>query len=1576
VLVNLTPVQNFLARKASVILAEKLKTKVTVDRVRIDFLNHLLLKGVYVEGQSHDTLLYAGEVEIRITDWFLFNEKPVIHYVGLHNTYAHLYRNAHSVAWNYDFIADAFSSDNSKKSAGKPIEFDLKKIELENVRFHMDDKWGGEDIDIDAGSILVNADDIDFKKKLITVHNITIDNTAVLVNEYKAGHPPRPLGVSSKPAIDTTPFNGGGWKVKSSSLALNGCSFYLTGNELTTPVPGLFDQDHMAITNIKAAVNTINIVGDTITGNVTNLFVHERSGLEIRKMTSKVSVSPIASICNDLYLETNNSKIRDYYAMHYKRFPDFLEYIDSVVMVGRLKDASVDVRDIAFFAPELKKFPQMLLRISGKGKGTVANLSAQNLIISDGGNVVKGDLTMKGLPNIYKTKISYTNGQIVTSGKGILRYVPGLRNSPDVALDRVSFAYFTGNYEGYIEDFSVKGKLRTNLGDLTMNVAMNIPGFNGNTAVYTGTVITDNLQLGIFLKQPLLGAITMSAGISGSSFNADKAYMNLNGEFKELNLNNYTYHNVSANGTLEKKEFTGKLLVDDPNLALEFDGGFNYSNKNINIKAQAHLLGTNLNALHLTADTITVSADFDLDCTGSNIDNFSGFAKLNNIDMKRNSHKVAVDSVFVQSGGDSLSKLLTVQSNNVLATIKGNYQLSKLPTSFQYYLSRYLPNYIKVPDTTAPDQNFSFKVKTYDIDSIWAVTFPFIKGFDSANFSGSLNTTAQKLTLSAAIPNGTVGNLHMTNIAVSGNGTLASIGVNTTIDNVAVGDSIVNGSLSVTATVADDSMRFTIATTTADTSTAITLNGLVFARKDSLFLNMLPSQFFLNQAKWDISGGGKIVYSNKYLLVEGLSLSSGLQKITASTELLHNDRSILINAENVDLGQLGSWAGLAAYQPDGRLNGTIQINKFFEDLYISSNLKATNVKMGADTVGTVNIIGDYDGAKKLVAFDPQTGIYRDNSSITVSGKISLDSNTHQKLDGKIQFNDAPVAWASPFLAGIMSHLTGTLNGAINFQGSSYEPIMDGNVSLRNAGMRIDYMGCNYTIPSATIHLDNKVISFGTVTAYDAYKNTATITGHFSHNLFKRMRMRLMVSTEKFELMNLTANDNNLFYGNVIAGIDSFTIRGPFDNIRLNAYNAYPAAKSRIFIPMSSSAGGDASTYSYATFKNYGKSQEKLVRKSRDKIHINIDANMNSLAEIHIVLDPVSGDEIMAKGDGQVQLDIPPNNDITMNGIYGINSGYYSLSIRSFFLQRRFLLEAGSTITFEGPFSETKLDVNAKYVAKAKLYDILSDADKQSVTGKPELIEAQTPQLVDVLLHMNGYLNNPKLTYDLDLEDKHSQSSLAYQKLKFINNDDRLKTSQVATLLAFNSFIPPEGIVGSTVASGAINNISQFLSSSTSTALTNLANKFYKNLNVDLKYTNYNYSDQTLGGLNRNEVKLGVNHSYLNDRLLVEVGSTSDWGHATSASATSNFNLTGDFRIQYQLTQTSKLRINAFRTSDYDVTLDQDVVRSGVGLTWRKSFDRLSDFFRGNKYAEKQKTLDLKKLKLPTDDSVKKTSGTQ
>jgi len=1521
-------------------LSDKLKTKVSIQHVRIDFLNHVLIQGLYVEDRAGDTLLYAGEARVRITDWFFIRkDKPVLKYIGLHDAYGHLYRTAQSDNWNYQFIVDAFDTgtkDSTKKQ--NEFELDLKKLDVRNVRFHMDDAWVGSDYDIDLGNVQVNAEEINLKTRSVAINSILIEQTSVSIKDYEGG---RPNKVKKKiRTLDTTAFNTGNWKIAAKKITLKGSAFLLNSSP-RPPVPNEFDPSHLGVSDINFEINNIRVIKDTIRAQIAHLSAKERSGIQIKQLTADASVSPNATICRNLLLETNNSRLQNYYAMHYTRFPDFTDYIQKVKMVGRLQQSTVDSRDVAYFAPVLRKYPTRI-RISGNVTGTVDDLAGKNLNITDGDTYLKGNLSLKGLPEISTTFINLQQGEIFTTNNALFKYAPELRTNPNVAVEKINYAHYKGSFTGYTDNFTASGVLATNLGTITSDIKLNIPDMNSKRAVYSGVVNTAGFEIGPLLRMPFLGSISFRANVSGTAFDPENAAVTINGFINHFDVNGYRYHNITAEGKLAKKRFDGNVLVDDPNLALAFYGDVDFNNNVLDINAKANLLKSDLKALKLTEDSVLATADFDLNFVGTNIDDFLGYSKLYNINLIRNAHRLDVDSISVQTTSEDGQKLLILESNDVAARIKGKYQLSTLHRSVQFYVAGYLPNYIIAPTSYAPDQDLTFSVTTRNIDSLLAVLLPTFTGFNDAQISGSLNTTTQQLSLKASIPRGSLYGITLHQVDISGAGNFRELKLNASVNNFVVGDDILSASMAIDTRLGGDSLIFSIATKSPDAIGTLSINGRAFASGDSLYLSILPSEFFLNQNRWEIPAGNSFVFSKNYLLIRDLFLRSGTQEINAYTSAESSDQSLFVGIKDLDVNMLGNLAGIASYDPEGKINGSLNFDHLFSGLQMNGNVRGTNVRLGGDTIGTVTLAGRYDAKKKIISLDPQSGIYNGSSSIRTAGSMSFDSTNQQLLNGYVQFNDAKLGWLSPLVTGFLSNMSGSLNGTINIAGSAAEPDISGDVSLDNAATKIDILGTYYRIPSAKLKVNNTYIDFGKITILDVNDRTASLTGGIAHERFRNMRFnRVNLRAGEFEVLNLKEYENNTFYGNLVADVETMTLSGPFDDIRMSI-TASPAQRSHIYIPVKTST--DIGAYSYVSFETLD-TAESLITKRKNKFSLTLIGKMNPLAEMTLVLDPATGDAINARGNGVITLNVPSDDDIKMYGNFEIEEGDYTFTLKQLAFRRNFIINSGSKIGFNGALSATNLNINAIYTRAGRLIDLLQENEKLLMPDN-ELRDAKTQQDIRVLLHMAGSLNEPQFSFKIDLPEKRSEGSYAYSKLQRINQNDRELFDQVVSLLLIGTFIPPEGIGGTSATTGAINNISEIISTTASSQLTNIVNKLLgdPDLSIELKYKNYNLSDpSSFGGVNRNELSFGIRKNLLNDRLLVELGSAYDWGRPTSAnSSTSNLNLAGDFRVQYMLTADGRVRLNGFRTSNYDVLVDRNIWRGGIGISYRRTFNNLGE----------------------------------
>lgn len=1547
ILINIPAVQNFLVSKATAWLVEKLDTKVNIDAVNIRFFNRASIQGLYIEDKAGDTLLYAGQVHLQVTD-LLFS--PVIRNVTLHDVYCHLYRTAVSDEWNYAFIEDAFSSPTPKDTTRKPgestpIEIDLKKVALKNVRFYMDDAWVGSDFDIGLGEGIIEAKKVDLPGKKVVLKNIQLFNPSVILRDYQGGRPPR-IGPRPPRTIDTTAFNPDLWSFYLDQLTLANGYFSLDVGD-KAPYPDGFDPDHIHISGIDLESKNLSIIADTIQGKVLHLAAKDRSGLEIKHMSAQVSVSPNASICKDLLLLTPHSRVENYYAMHYERFPDFEDYIDKVYMVAHLHKSTISAKDIAYFAPELRDHP-LPLYASGNYEGTVSKLKGENMQITDGKGFLTGNIRISGLPDIKQTFIHYQEGEIFTPGDNIYAYAPQLDTNTTVNLKAIQYFYFKGEYAGFIDNFGVSGVIKTNLGNIISDVKLDIPDFNAHLAIYSGTVKTEAFDIGRLLNQPLLGHVSMNVQVSGKAFHQHTASITLNGTISRLDINDYSYEGIILEGILAHKKFDGTLMLNDPNLILAFYGSIDFSQEQIQLSARSNLLHSNLKALNITEDTTKASADFDLNFQGNNIDDFTGYAKLYHINVLRNNNRLDIDSVYFVSKQEDGKEVMTLESNDISGRITGDFRLTDLLHSLQHYLSRYMPNYIPEPQYPIVEQKFDLAIETLNVDTLLPILFPGVKGFSNSILSARFNTFEQELSINLRSPGGSIGQIQVQNISISGIGNYNELLINARTGNLVLGEDVLSLAMVSQAKIGQDSVHFTVTTSTSDDNNKATLNGEVYASGDTLYITLLPSEIFLNHYRWEIPSGNDIVFSKNYLFVNKLELKSGIQKISIYSGQRSTEGTLHANIKDLNITMLGNSFGIASYHPSGQINGTLKLSDIFSEMQIDSRLVATQVKFGADTIGTIRLSGIFTPNKGLFELDRESGIYYGKSFVRTTGSIARDSLGGQNLQGYVQLEEAKISWLAPFLSEYLSGMQGTVTGLIRVDGDPQNPNLEGKLNILNAAVKIQMTGATYSIPEASVLVNNQEIDFGNVTLYDSKNNTATLTGGISHDRLKNMRFnRTRLTSPKFTVLQVSEKENKYFYGNLVANVKSLTVSGPFDDVRMNI-QAAPVSRSHIFIPVQS--GNDIHTYSFVSFKQ--KDEEvSIVKKAKSKFSLTLVGDMNPLATISLVLDPSTGDMINANGHGNITLNLPSNDDMKMFGTYEIEEGDYTFTFKQLYFRRNFKINSGSRISFNGPIDNTNLNINAIYTTRARLSDILQEQEKEILPDN-ELRDAKTAQDVDVLLYMTGTLSEPRLNFNIDLPEKRSEGTYAYQKLKRLNQNDRELFDQVASLLLINTFYPPEGMLGSSAISGGVNNFSEILSTTASSQLTNIVNKLLKdpNLAVELKYKNYQLSDPaSYGGINRNEVSFNVRKSLFQERLIVELGSAYDWGRpAASNQATSNLNLAGDFRLQYLLTPDGRFRLNAFRTTNYDVLVNDNIYRGGVGLSYRKSFNTLGELLRRRK----------------------------
>ena len=349
------------------------------------------LEGVLVEDRKGDTLLYAGDVKVRITDWFFFKKQAELKYIGLENAIIKFQRT--DSVWGQQFIFDYFASPSTGKKKKAGIQFNLKEIELKNVTFIKKDAWLGEDMTVQVGSLNLDANDLNLSGSKYDINSLTIKNPVFAIRNYSKLKPIDSLAVanndeSTKPASwnnSQTIFKIGNLKI------INGT--FKTDKQTSHEPYAWFDGQHILFTEINGDISNASFISDTIYSKV-KLTAKERSGFEIKNLTADLKMTPQGMAFSDLDIVTNRSTIRNFFMMSYNDMSDMGNFIHKVKMAANFDGSYIDSDDIAFFAPAMKTWKKKI-SLKGKVRGTVDDIIGKELLIQAGNNtLLNGDITL------------------------------------------------------------------------------------------------------------------------------------------------------------------------------------------------------------------------------------------------------------------------------------------------------------------------------------------------------------------------------------------------------------------------------------------------------------------------------------------------------------------------------------------------------------------------------------------------------------------------------------------------------------------------------------------------------------------------------------------------------------------------------------------------------------------------------------------------------------------------------------------------------------------------------------------------------------------------------------------------------------------------------------------------------------------------------------------------------------------------------------------------------------------------------------------------------------------------------
>ena len=385
----------------------------------------------------------------------------------------------------------------------------------------------------------------------------------------------------------------------------------------------------------------------------------------------------------------------------------------------------------------------------------------------------------------------------------------------------------------------------------------------------------------------------------------------------------------------------------------------------------------------------------------------------------------------------------------------------------------------------------------------------------------------------------------------------------------------------------------------------------------------------------------------------------------------------------------------------------------------------------------------------------------------------INNKTILNLDAGFQnFNIKPIGG---FLKGILDNVRGFASGRAHIVGTVDDPEVDGILYLANAGMKIPYLNVDYDFEkNSIIDLTEEKFIFRNIEISDVKKETKGIlSGTISHEKFANWEMDLKIASDRLLVLDTKDSDDAYYFGK--AYFDGYaTIEGPIEALVINA-KGESARGTSIKIPVNDSESvSDNGVVHFTTREEkYGiKDPNNKPTKTYQGIDLNFDFEITPDAEIEVILNRDNGHAMKGSGYGSMYMSINTLGKFQMNGDFIVSKGEYSFRYGSF-IDKKFIVKKGGTLSWEGDPMGAKINLEAVYTTQANPNVLLDNSSfNQKIT-------------TEVTIGITGELDAPQSDFNINFPNI---TSVLKSDIEYRLQDKDFRQQQAFALLATGGFI--------------------------------------------------------------------------------------------------------------------------------------------------------------------------------------------
>ena len=1411
-------------------------------------------------------------------------------------------------------VNEEFKTDINIAKVGLQLNGD---IELKNI-FIKDHK---KDTLISIGEL--NSSIVSFKNLYdgkLNFGDIDIQDLVFNLKTYE-GEEDTNLDVFVEKFEDDNPREGPSkFLFSSSDISIEDGVFRLTDDNIETPKILEFTQLNVNTTNFL-------ISGPDVSCRINKLGFKDSRGIVVDNLMANFEYTLDHMNFGNLDIETKNSELKGDLRFDYLR-EDLKDFTDKVNVTASFKNSQISLTELNVFFNEFGV--NQKASFNADLSGTLNKLVASNLNVSTSRNTrIIGDITFENVfrkeDDSFALEGKFRN--LSSNYNDLTALLPRiLGNAIPTVLSKVGNFRINGTSRITAKQINADIAINTDLGDLKSNLELTEID-DIDEANYIGNVVFDQFDIGQLIDDPKAKYVSANVDVDGKGFTLDNLRTDIKGDVFSLDYNDYTYEGIVISGDLGNKVFNGRLITEDPNLQLDFNGLVDFSEEQKLFDFQANVGYADLKVLNFVdRDSISEFRGLvNMTATGSTYDNASGTVNIKNTTYKNQDGRYRFEDFDIVSSFEGEERTLSINSPDIISgKVKGKFRIRDIQKLMENSLGSIYTNY--VPFEIKEGQYMDFRFNVYS--KIAAVFFKDLYIGENTFVEGRVETDERGFELTFNSPEIRFQDYFANNISLSVDNSNPLYNTFIEIDSLNAGVygasdfSLINVTKRDTLLVKTqfkggknnaDEFNLNLFYTIDDANKSI----VGFRKSDVLFKGY---EWFVNSEKNNFN---KVRFDRTLTAFDifPITINQGNEEIELSGIISDSiNKNIRVDFKDVELVKITP--RIDSLTLAGVVNGKLDITQNNGVYLPKSNMEISNLFVNDYDLG--NLTAKVEGNNSLTDYSVDVSLVNDNlTAFAAKGAIDVAKN-RPTIDLDVTFEEFLLDPLNPLGEGVISNIRGLVSGNAKVTGSLKKPSIDGELLLDRAGLSIPYLNVDFGFDfDSKVSLRKQQFIFNNVAMTDSkYFSQGYLNGFIEHDNFSDWELGLDLTTNRLLVLNTEESEDELYYGTAFISGNA-TIKGPTDQLIIDVEGS-TAPGTEFNIPLN-----DSESFGDNSFIHFLSPEEKEARISGEIVEaievkgleLNFDLDVNQNATIEIVIDKDSGSTIKGKGEGNLVFLINTNGTFNMWGDFSVFEGLYNFKYRGL-VEKRFDVEQGGSIVWEGDPLKAQIDIRAVYQGSANPSVLLDNPISQTIP-------------VEVIIHLTGQLEQPDPEFDFRFPTVTStvKSELDY---RLSSKDER--DNQALIFLATGSFA--NGVSGldfsGTIAerlSGIVNNL-----------LGGNNGDFAVGLDFELGQDSPELQTNSRVGLTL--------QTKISDRVLVNGTVGVPFGSAQQTT------ITGDVQIDWLLNEDGTLRAKVFNRENTIRNFGEEIgYTQGVGLSYSVEFDTFKEFidiiFSGKNKKDKQ-----------------------